>query len=174
VNLLASGRRSLLGFLLIVLVVPPTCGCGGVSESSLAEASNSVGVAEEAVSSAFEVVLEAEGVGADVSGLVVELNGAVGLLVEARVLLAVGLVDEAVEAADLAVEVAWRVRNEAAGLEFTLSARRDSLFWASVLGGAVGVPVFLVSMWFVWRWFRGFYVRRVLGLKPEVPGDVEA
>ncbi len=126
------------------------------------------------VSSAFEVVRAAEAAGADVSGLVVELNEAVRFLVEARVLLADGLVDEAVEAAGLAVEVAGGVRDEAGVLRDAALARREILFRGSVLGGIVGIPVFLAFMWFVWQRFRSYYARRLLGLRPEVPGDAEA
>jgi len=146
--------------------------CGVVLGDGSGDGLVGVGVAEDAVSSAFEAVLEAGGVGVDVSGLVLELNGAVELLVEARVLLGDGLVDEAGEAAGLAV--AGGVRDEALVLRDEALTRREVLFRASVLGGAVGVPVFLVLMWFAWRRFKGYYVRRVLGLKPEVSGDVEA
>ena len=156
------------------LVLLCLCSPGIASALALDEDYMSIQQADEAVSSAFVVVLDAEVAGANVSMLVAELNEAVGSLVEANLLLANGMVDEAAEAVRLSVEIAERVEDEGLVLKASVLAQRDFVFMLSVAGSIVGVPVFLVFMLFVWRRFKRSYERRVLGLKPEVVGDVEA
>jgi len=163
-----------LRFLVAVLLsalVPSSLGL----ISSQDEAHTAVQLGEEAISSAFEAVLEAESAGANVSGLVQKLNEAVGFLSEARVLAASGGFDgEAAEFASRCVDVADRVRDEALALLASALAHRDFVFRLSVVGSVVGVSVFLSFMFLSWRWFKVYYRRKVLDLRPEAVDDADA
>jgi len=162
-----------------------------VSASDKDDAWRSIQRAEQAVSSAFEAVSDAESAGADVSGLIVELNRSVGFLSEANILFRNGDFGGAARLADLSVGIVegvdrWEldgsvmrsvryegVRVEASRLKASALSHRDFLFKVSLVASILGVPVFLLFMLFLWRWFKEFYARRLLDLKPEVASDVE-
>ncbi len=142
------------------------------SGSSLDDGLVSVERAEKAVSSAFDIVSEAEVAGGNVSSLILRLNDAVGLLSEARVRLADGGSGDSVAGfAGQCIEIANSVRYEASTLRASALSQRDFVFKLSVVGSVVAVSFFLCFMFLFWRWFEGYYSRRVLGLRPEVVVD---
>jgi len=127
--------------------------------------------AEQSISSSFQMVLEAENAGANVSGLTAKLNEAAGLLVEAKILVQNGDSRQAADLAGYLVEVAEDVKDEALSLKASALSHRDFLFKVSLVGTLVGVPAFLAFMFLLWRWFKGHYVRRILGWKPTLSGN---
>jgi hypothetical protein len=164
-------RQVLAAFLVVTFILSLSVTKSTVASFSL-DSDGLVKQAEESVTTAFKAVLDAEAAGANVSGLIVELNQAVGLLSEAKIALGNGDFDGAAEDAASVVEVAEQVRDEASSLRASALVHRDLVFNALLVGSSIGVSVFLVFMWFLWRWFKGYYVRRVLGLKPEVVGSI--
>lgn len=156
-------RQLLIGFLLFLI---PVHSCLGSYE-----APQIIGEAEQSISSAFHVVLEAEDAGANVSSLTVRLNEAAGLLAEARILVQNGDSGQAADLASYSVEIADDVKDEASILKVSALAHRDFVFKVSLAGSLIGVPVFLVFMFRLWRWFKGYYVRRILRLRPEILED---
>jgi len=156
------------------VVLLSLCSPRVVSAYSEDEAYARIELADRSVSSAFDAVLEAENAGANVSALIAGLNVATSLLVEAEVSSRNGEFGEVVEAAGRSVEVADGVRDEALSLGASALSHREFVFRASLIGSAVGVPVFLFFMFLLWRWFKGFYVRRILRFRPEVALDVDA
>ena len=153
----------LVVFVILTLSLHGLCGAGGY-----VEAASSLDGAEELVCQAFETVLKAEEAGANVSILMADLDEAGALLAEAEILRRNGNVDEAAGLADQAVVIANNVEREALELKNLASVNRQNVFWLSSVCSLVGVPVFLVVLFFVWRWFRRVYVRRLLKMKPEV------
>jgi len=165
--------RFLIVFLLLALV--SSAASSPISTFGQDEAYNAVQLGEEAISLAFKAVLEAENAGANVSGLVQRLNEAVGFLSEARVLAANGSFDrEVAEFTSRCVDVADRVRDEALALLASALAHRDFVSRLSVAGSVVGVSVFLSFMFLSWRWFKVYYRRKVLDLRPEAVDDADA
>lgn len=129
---------------------------------------------EEALILAFRAVLEAEAAGANVSSLLVRLNEAAGLLSEAELLHGLGDYDGALSMAGQSLTVASSVRDEALALKVLAAEERSRAFQFSLAFSIVGSAVFLVSLFSVWRWFRGFYIRKIMDLKPEVASDAES
>jgi len=168
----SPGRRvaTALSFLILLDLCIPNV----VSASSYHEADGAIQQAEQAISSAFEAVLEAEGAGANVSGLIRELNEAAGLLADAKISLNNGDLSDVVQLASRVVETADSVKDEASSLRASALSLREFVFKASFVGSGVGVSAFLLFMFYLWRWFKGYYTRKVLGLKPEVADDADA
>jgi len=167
--MVAQHRRRflLLSAFLLFLIPLPTVSATSYEAQILEQA-------EQSISSAFHMVLEAEDAGANVSGLTAKLNEAAGLLVEAKILVQNGDSRQAADLASHSVEIAEDVKDEASTLKASALSHHDFLFKVSLVGTLVGVPAFLALMFLLWRWFKGYYTRRILGLKPEVAEDVDA
>jgi hypothetical protein len=135
------------------------------------EASSNVGEADVAVRQAFNATLDAERAGANVSGLIVRLNEAGGILTEAEIALGNGNSGEAASKAVQCIGIAESVKGDADVLKASALEKAQTVFWASLTFSVVGIVVFVVVLALVWRWFKGGYVRRMLGMKPEVAHD---
>jgi hypothetical protein len=135
------------------------------------EASSSVGEADVAVRRAFNATLDAERAGANVSGLIVRLNEAGGILTEAEMALGNGNSSEAAGKAVQCIGIAESVKSDADVLKASALDEAQTVFWASLTFSVVGIAVFVVVLVLVWRWFKGGYVRKMLGMKPEVADD---
>lgn len=129
--------------------------------------------AEGAVGLAFRAVSEAEAAGANVSYLLFRLNEAAGLLSRAEMLYGLGDYDDALDAADRSLKMAGSVRDEALLLKRLAAEEKSRAFQFSLAFSIAGSAAFLLSLFLVWRWFRGFYIRRIMNLKPEVASDAE-
>ena len=166
--IVSSINRWIFATFLLLLIPIHLSSPNAVSASSLDEL---IEQAEQSISSAFHVVLEAEGAGGNVSSLTVRLNEAAGLLAEARILVQNGDSGKAAELAGYSVEIADDVKNKASTLKASALAHRDFLFKVSLAGSVVGVPTFLFLMFRLWHWFKGYYARRILRLRPEILED---
>jgi hypothetical protein len=136
-------------------------------------ASSAISEANDALRRAFEAVLEAERVGANVSGLIVKLNEVGGLLAEAEIAYRNGNVSEAVSKAEECSGLADIVRDEALTLKGEALAVRQNIFWQNLSITLVGSAVFLIFLFFVWDWFKRFYSKKLMKMKPEVAVDAE-
>lgn len=124
--------------------------------------------ADESIFEAFEMLLETEEAGANVSTLTAQLNQARTLLTEAEILSRSGNADEAGEMAHYAVIIANDVQAQALDLKNLASADRQDFLLFSAMYSLVGISVFLIVLFFVWKWFRQVYARKLLRMKPEV------
>lgn len=138
------------------------------------EAPSSVGNADVAVREAFNATLSAEGAGANVSGLILRLNEATQILGEANIALEAGNSNEATSKADQCIQIAQSVKSDADVLKNSALNETQAVFWSFLVFSVVGVSVFVVVLLVVWSWFKRGYVRKMLGMKPEVVSDVEA
>jgi len=134
-------------------------------------ATTSIEKAEDALVSAFQDVLKAERVGANVSALLAQLNDAGELLAEARIAYRLGDFDEAVLSANLCSEIGEGVRDEADELRVEAYGLLVFGSWLAMAGSIVGVVAVGFGSFWGWRVFKRHYVRRVLGMKPEVAKD---
>jgi hypothetical protein len=158
--------------LLLLLVLNPYV--RRVVSDSLAGGQLSIQEADDAISSAFLAVIDAEKVGANVSVLLQELNGALVQKSQAEELLRGGDAGGAIEAAALSAKTAEDVTVEASNLRASTLAHRELIFKISLVGSSIGIIAFLSFMFLLWRRFKGYYVRRILDLRPVVVTDVEA
>lgn len=124
--------------------------------------------AEEGLASAYVVVAEAEDAGANVSELVVKLEFAGALLAEAYNSNRTGDYDEAYSLAVDCSECVNGVVDEALGLKLEAeNVYRGRLFVTAAVSSAALCVFFVLSL-FGWRFLKGRYFKRVLGMKPEV------
>ena len=124
--------------------------------------------AEEVLGSAYGAVLEAEEAGANVSGLLGRLSVGGGYLAEAYVWYRLGVSENASRFAGLCSEVVGDVRSEAVGLKSEAHGLWELDFLVRMIWSVGGVIVVVFLGFVVWRVFRRRYLRRVLGLRPEV------
>jgi hypothetical protein len=158
---------------LLVLVLAGLFSHGVFVVCGADEASSSVGEADVAVRRAFNATLDAERAGANVSGLILRLNEAGTILGEAEMALKDGNSSEAASKAVQCVEIAESVKGDADVLKASALDEAQTVFWTSLTFSVVGIAVFVVVLEFVWRRFKRGYVRKMLGMKPEV-ADGEA
>lgn len=142
------------------------------------EANTSIQLADKAVCSAFKAVSEAESAGVDVSNFIARLNQASELLVEAMSLFKNGSSTEnivnVIELANHSTELANNVKNEMVDLKASALSYNDYILQIYIITSSVGVAIFIVFMFLSWRWFKHYYLRRLLGLKPEVVENANA
>ena len=160
--------RRFVNFVLVACVVLILSFHGLCGASGYVEAVSSLDEADALVCRAFRAVLEAEVAGANVSGLTARLDEAGALLARAEILRRNGDVDEAASLADQAVVIANDVEGEASELRGSALVSRQNVFLLYSAFSLVGASVFVLVLFFVWRWFRRVYVRRLLKSKPEV------
>jgi hypothetical protein len=156
---------------LLVLVLAGLFSHGVLVVRGVDEASSSVGEADVAVRQAFNATLDAERAGANVSGLIVRLNEAGDALREAEIALGNGNSSEAASKAVQCIGIAESVKGDAVVLKASALDEARTVFWASLTFSVVSIAAFAVVLALVWRWFKGGYVRRMLGMKPEVAHD---
>jgi hypothetical protein len=137
------------------------------------EASLAVAEAESVLKQAFEAILEAEEARGNVSDLVIRLNEAGWLLAKAENAFRVGNFNEAIDKAEECFQVADGVLADALSLKMEALAEAEAAFWGKLHFSVAGSIVFIVVLFFVWRWFRRFYARGLLRMRPEVASDVE-
>jgi CHASE3 domain sensor protein len=160
--------RRFMSFVVVACVVLTLSFHGFFVASGYAEVSSSLDEADALVCRAFEAVLEAEVAGANVSVLIAELDEAGAFLARADILRRNGNVDEAVSLADQAVAIASDVEGEASELRSSALVNSQNVLQLSLIFSVAGASVFLLVLFFVWRWFRRVYVRKLLRMKPEV------
>jgi len=155
---------------MVLILIMPGYGfalCG----SDVEGARSALESAEEAVASAYVLVLEAEGAGGEVSELVARLNGALGYLSGAERAFESGEYDVAVLSAGKAVEASDAVGIDAVGLKRLAEVRGEIMFRNQLVLSLLLVSL-TVSLGFLgWSLFKGYYVRRMRGFRPEVSAD---
>jgi hypothetical protein len=158
-------------WLLLMLMIASLLCLAPIHVRGAIEASSSVGGADAAVQQAFNATLDAQRSGANVSGLIFRLNEAGSVLVEAEIALEDGNSSEAASKADQCIGIAQSVRSDADVLKASALQEANVVFLSYLLFSVVGIAAFAVALMIVWSWFKRGYVRKVLGMKPEVASD---
>ena len=135
------------------------------------EASSSVAEADVAIREAFKATLNAERAGANVSGLMSRLNEAGVILGEAEIAFGNGDSSRAADNASQCINIAESVKSDADVLKALALDEAQAVFRTSLIVSVVGTASFVVVLVLVWRRFKRGYVRKTLGLKPEVASD---
>jgi hypothetical protein len=154
-----------MGFLVVLCV----CLVHDAFAVTYQDASGQVADADQALRTAFNSVVDAEQQGANVSVLLFRLDGAGGNLTLAEAALAAGNLSDAESLAGVCRSEAVSVDADAVALGND-AAVVAGYWWVMVVFSVVGSVVFVGVLVFVWRRFRGGYLKRVLGSRPEVTG----
>lgn len=164
--------RFVLVFVALVLVIISGCARLYVFGSNQDDAATVVAVAESELADCYGAVLEAERVGANVSDLLARLNVGAGFLAEAELCYRSGNFSGAVYFAELVIENLDGLIGEAGELYSSVAFERGQESSWVVGVSVVGVFVVVLLGFFGWGYVKGFYVRLVLRMKPEV-SDVD-
>jgi len=155
---------------MVLIIILPGCGFA-LCESDVEGARSALESAEEAVASAYVLVLEAEGAGGEISELVARLNDALEYLSGAERAFESGEYDGAVLSAGRAVEASDAVGRDAVALK-RLAEVRGEIQFRNLMVISFGLAVITVLLGILgWSLFKGYYLRRVRGLRPEVSAD---
>jgi hypothetical protein len=174
VSSLSKKRPKDFAWLLLILMIAALLSKGPIHVKGADKTFPSVAEADTAVRQAFNATLNAEKAGANVSGLIFRLNEAAGILGEAEIALANGNSTEAASKADECIGIAQSVRSDADILKTSAPNEAKAVFQPSLVFSLAGIAVFVVVLVVVWSRFKRGYIKKTLGMKPEVGSDVEA
>lgn len=134
-------------------------------------ADSAIEAAESAVISAFEAVTVAEKAGGNVSGLLADLTEAGEFLAVAQMSHRNGDFDNAIYFANLSRDIGDEVKGEAYELQNSAGNENVQRMWFTMIGSVSGVILVVLGSFWFWRFFKRWYLRRVLRMKPEVAKD---
>ncbi len=155
----------LLSFLLLTSLLSPSNFAYALDSE---EASTLIRTGENALISTFENVLRADNLGVNVSNLILKLNEATDLLERAEVSLAKGILNDVLNLTSHSIGLMEEVNKEAVRLRLAKLTQRESEFRFNLILIIVGISSFIFFMLLLWRWFKGYYLHKVLNSKPEV------
>jgi predicted PurR-regulated permease PerM len=132
------------------------------------QAGSKLQVANTAVEQAFNAVLDAEKAGANVTDLLAQLNTAEGFLAQAENLYRTGDFSKAATQADNVLPIAQQVTTAAQNSKQTATTSGQNAFWETIAFTVIGVFVFVLVLFLVWRLFKRRYIKNLSEAKPEV------
>jgi CHASE3 domain sensor protein len=132
------------------------------------QTSSKLQAANIAVDQAFNAVLDAETVGANVTNLMSPLNNAAGILAQAENTYRTGNSNTAAAQADSVIPIANQVATLAYDARQTALVSSQNTFWYTIAFTVIGIFIFVLALFFVWRWFKRSYISNLYKAKPEV------
>ena len=135
------------------------------------EAVSSISQAEDSLGAAFLSVLEAERAGGDVSELVARLNVILGYRSKAERALEEGEYETAVFLAEKVIEGSNVLVDDGMRLRSSAELHGKTVFRNQVILSFVVILFTILIGFRGWGLFKGYYVRRMMGLRPEVVAD---
>jgi len=153
--------------LCVILVLVSTI--AGTSSSNCADAAAlAIARAEDNVSSAYQAVRDAEGAGANISGLLTKLNEAGKLLAKANISCRAGNFENATLFADASTEIANSIKIEAYRTRDLALYQELLRFQYTLTASILSIVAILFISFTTWRFFKRYYCKRILKLKPEM------
>jgi hypothetical protein len=125
-------------------------------------------LANSAVGQAFNAVFNAEKAGGNVARLLVKLNTAGELLANAQNAYNSGNTANVISMVENVTQLAEQINGEAINLRNKSVIESQNSFLLTLIFSTVGAVVFGVSLLYGWRRFRRSFMKKLLGLKPEV------
>ena len=124
--------------------------------------------AYNAMDQAFNAVSAAEKEGANVTDLLAQFNVAADNLAQAENSYRTGDPTTATAKADSVLSTAQEITTAAQDAKQNALVSGQNLFWSTVVFTIIGILVFVLALFLVWRWFKLNYVKRLSEAKPEV------
>jgi CHASE3 domain sensor protein len=154
---------------LLILLAFSVCFLSGQQAFAQADqATSKLQVANNAVNQAFNAVLDAEKAGANVTDLLAQINIAQSILAQAENSYRTGNNNIATAQADSALPIAQQVTRDAQNAKQTAIVSSQNAFWSTIALTVIGVFVFLLVLFLVWRRFKRNYIERLSEAKPEL------
>jgi hypothetical protein len=131
------------------------------ADSKLQSANNSV-------NQAFNAVLDAQKAGANVTDLLSQLNTAANILAQAENSYRARDINGAIAKANSLLPITQEITNDAQVLKQSAIVNTQNNFWSTIIFSVVITVVFVLVLFFIWRWFKRNYMNRLSEVKPEV------
>jgi hypothetical protein len=142
--------------------------CWHCASAQTDQAASKLQVVNTAVNQAFNAVLDAEKAGGNVTSLLSQLNVAENDLAQAENSYRTGDFKTAVARADSVLLIAQQVTASAQDAKQTARVSGENAFWSTITFTVIGVFVFVLILFLVWRRTKRGYIKRLLEEKPEV------
>jgi predicted amino acid dehydrogenase len=126
--------------------------------------------ASTAVNQAFNAVSDAEKAGANVTGLLAQLNVVAGDLAQAKNSYRTGDSNAALAQATIVLAVAQEVTSSAQDAKQSALVSGQNGLWLTLVFTVIAGLVFVLVLFWVWRWFKRRYIESLSEAKPEVCG----
>ena len=130
--------------------------------------SSKLQAADTAVNQAFNAVFDAEKSGANVTNLLVQINTAQGILAQAENSYRNGDSNTVSTQADSVLAIAQQITNQAQDAKQNAIVSSQNDFWSTIGLTAIGIFVFVLALFLVWRRFKRNYIESLSKAKPEV------
>jgi CHASE3 domain sensor protein len=164
-----SSRLKLSSIALLVMLILSTCLLGVYPTIAQTDpAASKLQSANTAVNRAFNAVLDAETAGANVTDLLAQINTADGILAQAENSYRTGDINTASTQADSVLPMAQQVTNDAQSAKQTAIVSNQNTFLSTIALTIIGVFLFILVLFLVWRRFKQNYINRLSESKPEV------
>ena len=121
-----------------------------------------------AVNQAFNAVLDAEKAGANVTDLLAQINIAQEILAQAENLYRTGNTNSSAVQADSVLPITQQVTLDAQSAKQNAIISTQNAFWTTIALTIVGIIVFILVLFLVWRRVKRNYVERLSDAKPEL------
>jgi CHASE3 domain sensor protein len=162
-------RSKLLVGTLFLFLALSSCICPGhYAFAQTDQTASKLQAANNAVEQAFNAVLDAETAGANVTALMAPLNDAAGVLAQAENSYRIGNSNAAAAQADSVIPIANEVTTLAQDAKQTALVSSKNVFLYTIAFTAIGIFVFVLALFLVWRWFKRSYINNLYKAKPEV------
>ena len=132
------------------------------------QTTSKIAAANTAIDGAFNAVLDAEKAGANVTSLLTQLNVAESDLAQAENAYRTGDSNTAAAQADSVLPIAQEVTTAAQNAKQTALVSGQNAFWSTIAFTVIGVFVFVLVLFLVWRWFKRSYIKSLSEAKPEM------
>jgi preprotein translocase subunit SecF len=155
--------------ILFVILILSICFLGlNTAIAQTNQADSKLQAATNSVNQAFNAVLDAEKAGANVTDLLSQLNNADNLLAEAENSYRAGDTNATIAKANSVLPITQEVTNNAQVLKQSATVNAQNSFWLTIVSSVVVAVVFILVLFFIWRWFKKNYMKRLSEAKPEV------
>jgi len=132
------------------------------------QATSKLQAANDSVNLAFNAVLDAEKAGANVTDLLAQINIAQEILARAENLYRTGNTNSSAVQADSVLPITQQVTLDAQNAKQNAIVSTQNAFWSTIVLTIVGIFVFVLVLFLVWRRFKRNYVERLSDAKPEL------
>jgi CHASE3 domain sensor protein len=166
-----SCRKFLVANLLVILILSSTISGSGFTNAQTDDATTRLEAASSAVEQAFNAVLSAEKAGANVTGLLEQLNVATALLAQADNSYRAGDSSTAMTQADNVLPITNQITIDAQNAKQNAIVSSQNAFWSTIALTVIGVFVFVLVLFLVWRKFKRNYIKSLSEAKPELVSD---
>jgi hypothetical protein len=155
--------------ILLALLIFSICFLGlNTAFAQTNQADSKLQAVNNSVNQAFNAVLDAEKAGANVTDLLSQLNNAANILAGAENSYRAGDITATIAKANSLLPIAQEITNNAQVLKQSAIVNGQNNFWSTIIFTIVIAVVFVLVLFFIWRWFKRNYMNRLSESKPEV------